>query len=82
MTGSEATFGISTHQGIELALKEVNAAGGVNGKTVELISLDDQSKPDEAATAVTKLITQNRVSAILGEVSSSRSMAMGAISQD
>ena len=82
MTGSEATFGISTHQGIELAVEEINKAGGVLGKKLEVITLDDQSKPDEAATAVTKLITQNNVSAILGEVASSRSIAMASIAQD
>lgn len=81
MTGGEATFGISTHRGIELAIKEVNAKGGVKGKKLELISLDDQGKPEEAATAVTKLITQNRVTAILGEVASSRSLAMAPIAQ-
>jgi len=82
MTGSEATFGISTHQGIELAVRQINAAGGIKGKKLEVITLDDQSKPDEAATAVTKLINQQKVTAILGEVASSRSMAMAAISQD
>ncbi len=82
MTGSEATFGISTHQGIELAIRQVNAAGGVKGKKLEITSLDDQSKPDEAATAVTKLITQSNAKAILGEVSSSRSLAMATIAQD
>jgi branched-chain amino acid transport system substrate-binding protein len=82
MTGSEATFGVSTHQGIELAVRKVNAEGGVRGKKLEVILVDDQSKPDEAATAVTKLISQNGVSAILGEVASSRSIAMAAIAQD
>lgn len=82
MTGSEATFGTSTHNGIELALKQVNAAGGVKGKKFQLISLDDQGKPEEAATAVTKLITQNGVTAILGEVASSRSLAMAPIAQN
>lgn len=81
MTGSEATFGISTHQGIILAIEEANAKGGVKGKQLEVISLDDQGKPEEAATAVTKLITQNKVTAILGEVASSRSMAMAPIAQ-
>jgi branched-chain amino acid transport system substrate-binding protein len=81
MTGSEATFGSSTHQGIELAVKEQNAKGGVKGKKIEVISLDDQGKPEEAATAVTKLITQNKVNAILGEVASSRSLAMAPIAQ-
>lgn len=81
MTGSEATFGISTHQGIELAVKQINSTGGIKGKKVEIVTLDDQGKPEEAATAVTKLITQNKVSAILGEVASSRSLAMAPIAQ-
>ena len=81
MTGNEATFGMSTHNGIEMAVKQINEAGGIKGKKVEVISLDDQGKPDEAATAVTKLISQNGVSAILGEVASSRSLAMAPIAQ-
>lgn len=82
MTGSEATFGTSTHQGIELAFKEVNDAGGIKGKKLELISLDDQGKPEEAATTITKLITQDNVVAVLGEVASSRSLAMAPIAQN
>lgn len=81
LTGPEATFGLSTNRGIKLAFKEINDSGGINGKKLELITLDDQGKPEEAATAVTKLITQNKVSAILGEVASSRSLAMAPISQ-
>jgi branched-chain amino acid transport system substrate-binding protein len=81
MTGSEATFGTSTHQGIVLAFEKINAAGGVKGKKFKLISLDDQGKPDEAATAVTKLITQDKIVALLGEVASSRSLAMAPIAQ-
>ncbi len=81
MTGSEATFGTSTHNGIELAIQQINAAGGVKGKKLKVLSLDDQGKPEEAATAVTKLITQNKVTAILGEVASSRSLAMAPIAQ-
>ena len=82
MTGGEATFGSATHSGIELAFKQINEAGGVKGKKLELFSLDDQGKPDEAAIAVTKLITQNGVIAILGEVASSRSLAMAPIAQN
>ncbi len=54
LTGSEATFGVSTHQGIELAINEVNAAGGVKGKKLQVITMDNQGKPEEAATATTK----------------------------
>ena len=81
MTGAEATFGTSTHNGIDFAIQQINAAGGVKGKKLQVISLDDQSKPDEAATDVTKLVTQEGVSAILGEVASSRSIAMAPIAQ-
>jgi len=81
MTGSEATFGSSTHMGIEMAFEQINAAGGVKGKKFKVVSLDDQGKPDEAATAVTKLITQDKIVALLGEVASSRSLAMAPIAQ-
>lgn len=81
MTGSEATFGISTHEGIQLAIKEQNAKGGIKGKKLELISVDNQGKPEEAAIGTTKLITQDKVVAVLGEVSSSRSLAMAPIAQ-
>ena len=81
MTGSEATFGISTHEGIQLAIKEQNAKGGIKGRKLELISVDNQGKPEEAAIGTTKLITQDKVVAVLGEVSSSRSLAMAPIAQ-
>ncbi len=81
MTGSEATFGTSTHKGIELAFNQVNQAGGVKGKKLQIVSLDDQGKPEEAAIATTKLITQDKIIALLGEVASSRSLAMAPIAQ-
>lgn len=81
MTGNTASFGISTHQGIELAIKELNAAGGLLGKKVELKSYDNQGKDDESATATTRLITQDKVVAILGEVASRQSKIMAPIAQ-
>src|SRR5258706_8291187 len=77
MTGAEATFGQSTDNGIRLAVKELNAAGGVKGKRVELKTYDDQGKSQEAGTAVTRLITSDKVTAGLGEVASSLSIAGG-----
>ena len=76
LTGSEATFGISARNGIEMALSEVNAAGGVRGKKVGVRVYDSQGKPEEAAQATTRLITQDKVSIIIGEAASSVSMAM------
>lgn len=81
MTGSEATFGISTHRGIEMAIEEKNKAGGVKGRQLNLISLDNQGKTGESAAAVTRLITQNKVVALLGEVASSRSLEAAPIAQ-
>ena len=81
LTGSTATFGKSTHEGIVIAVEEINAAGGIKGKKIRLFTEDDQSKPEEAANAVTKLISQNNVSVILGEVASSRSLAAAPICQ-
>lgn len=81
LTGTTATFGQSTHHGLELAMNEVNDAGGVLGKKIKLLTEDDQSKPEEAATAATKLITRDGVVAVLGEVASSRSLAAAPICQ-
>lgn len=75
LTGSEATFGISTKNGVDLAVKELNSQGGVLGKKVRVIVYDDQGKGEEAVTAVTKLVTQDKVHVVLGEVASTRSMA-------
>jgi branched-chain amino acid transport system substrate-binding protein len=81
LTGKEATFGNSSHEGTLLAVEELNAAGGVLGKKLELITEDDLSKAGEAATVVNKLIARDGVVAILGEVASSRSLEAGPICQ-
>lgn len=79
LTGNEATFGDSTDKGIRLAIDEVNAQGGVKGKELQLKTYDDQGKPEEAAIAATRLIVQDKISVLLGEVASSRSLAMAPI---
>jgi branched-chain amino acid transport system substrate-binding protein len=81
LTGTTATFGQSTHNGITQAFDEINAAGGLLGKKVRVLVEDDRSQPEEATTAVTKLINQSHVVAMLGEVSSSRSLAAAPICQ-
>jgi branched-chain amino acid transport system substrate-binding protein len=75
LTGNTATFGRSMNNGAQMAFSEVNQTGGLLGKRVRLIVEDDQSKPEEAKTAVIKLIKRERVIAVLGEVASSRSLA-------
>ena len=81
LTGTTATFGLSTDNGAKMAFDEINTAGGVLGKKLKVLVEDDQSKPEEAATAVTKLINQNHVVAMIGEVSSSRSLAAAPVCQ-
>lgn len=82
MTGDTANFGISSTNGIKMAADEINKAGGINGRQVELDVQDDRSDPSEAATIVTKFVTQDGVNAILGEVASSRSIAAAPIAQN
>jgi branched-chain amino acid transport system substrate-binding protein len=82
LTGSEATFGVSTDNGIKLAFDEVNKAGGVKGKKLALRTLDDQGKPEEAQVAATRLIVNDKVLVLLGEVASSRSLAMAPVADD
>jgi branched-chain amino acid transport system substrate-binding protein len=75
LTGTEATFGISSTNGLKLAVEEINQSGGLLNKQIELITYDDQGKPSEAGTVVEKLINKDRVVAVIGEVASSRSKA-------
>lgn len=82
LTGDTATFGVSAEEGLRLALDEINAAGGVLGSKVVVITEDDRSIADEAKAAVNKLISRDRVIAILGEIASSRSIAMAPICQE
>lgn len=82
MTGNDATFGVSTNKGIRLAFDEVNEKGGIKGKKIKLITVDDEGKTEVAAQAVTRLITQEKVVAVLGEVASARTKAAAPIAQE
>jgi branched-chain amino acid transport system substrate-binding protein len=81
LTGGTATFGTSTDEGVRLALDEINSSGGVLGKKIRVVVEDDQSKPEAAVTAVQKLISEDHVIAVLGEVASSRSLAAAPVCQ-
>src|SRR4030042_867417 len=79
MTGEQATFGESTDNAIKLAINEQNAKGGVKGRMLAVKTYDDQGKPEEAAIAATRLIVNDKVLVLLGEVASSRSLAIAPI---
>jgi branched-chain amino acid transport system substrate-binding protein len=81
LTGPTATFAISGRNGSLLAAEEINRAGGVLGRPVELLSEDDRGEASEAASVVSKLITRDHVVALIGENTSSRSLAAAPIAQ-
>lgn len=81
LTGDIATFGQSSVNAIRLAVDEINKTGGILDKKLDLIIEDTQSKQDGAASAVQKLISQDNVDVILGEVASSNSLSAAPICQ-
>src|ERR1700730_3694725 len=82
LTGDGASFGQSSREGPYLAVDEINTAGGLlGGRKIKLLVEDDQSKPEEASNAVTKLVTEDKVVAVLGEVASRRSLAAAPVCQ-
>jgi len=81
LTGSEAAFGQSSHKGTALAVDEINKAGGLLGKQIELVTEDNQSKAGESATIAKKFISRDKVVAVLGEVASGRSLEAAPICQ-
>jgi branched-chain amino acid transport system substrate-binding protein len=81
-TGTTSSFGQSTKNGIQLAFEEINAAGGVGGKKLEMIFEDDQGRPEQAKTVASKLVNQDKVVALLGEVASTNSLAAAPVAQE
>lgn len=82
LSGPQATFGQSSTNGLKLAVEEYNnSKDKLLGKSIKLITYDDQGKPSEAQTVVQKLINKDRVSAVIGEVASSNSKAGAPICQ-
>lgn len=79
LSGEETAFGVDSKEGIELAIDEVNQAGGVKGKPIKVLFEDNKSKPEEATNKVLQLIDRDKVIALLGEVASSRSRAGGIV---
>lgn len=82
LTGDVATYGISTKNGVEIAVDQVNENGGINGKKVVLISEDTRGDQTEAANAASKLIERDKVVAIVGGVISAETMTAGPIAND
>jgi len=80
-TGATATFGVFQMHGTEMAIEEINAAGGINGKKIRHINYDNKSDNDETLAVVNRLISQDKVVAILGEATSGRSKIGAQVAQ-
>ncbi len=76
LTGTNAAFGQAHKAGYTIAVNDINAAGGVNGRRLEIVYFDDQSKPDRAVQAVAKLVDQEHVPLLLGAYSSESTLAI------
>ncbi|MST49925.1 ABC transporter substrate-binding protein [Mobiluncus holmesii] len=70
LSGAVATYGQQNVDGIEMAFDEINAAGGVNGKKIEVVKYDSKSEPAEATTLATKLMNQDKVVTMIGPATS------------
>ncbi len=82
LTGDYATYGENVRKGVEIAVEEVNAAGGIDGKQIKLISEDTKGSPDDAAKAATKLIDVDKVTAIIGAVLSGETKTAAPFAND
>ena len=74
-TGAVASYGTSEQKGAQLAVDEINAAGGIDGKQIEVVDKDNKSETAEAASVSTNLVTQSKVAAIVGPATSGATAA-------
>ncbi len=81
LTGEKAKFGEIEKRSFELALDEINQAGGVNGKKVTFVFEDDTGRPDVARSAAEKLITKDKVVMLGGGYGSSETFAIAGVAQ-
>ena len=76
LTGPSSSTGIGINRGIQLAVQLINAAGGIDGRQIELIVRDTQSEPTKAVNGAAELIHAHKVSVVLGPVNSGESLAV------
>jgi branched-chain amino acid transport system substrate-binding protein len=82
LTGKEAAFGQSSHRGIVMAAEEINARGGVLGRPIQVVTEDNQSKPGDSATITRKLISRDRVVAIINGGTSTHCLESAPVCQN
>ena len=81
LTGDSAAWGEQGKYGIEIAVEEINYKGGINGKKLEVVYEDSQAIPKNAVTSIQKLINVDKVSAVIGDIVSSTTLAMAPIAE-
>ena len=81
LTGEVAQYGIATIDGFKLKVDEINAAGGINGKKIELIIQDSKGDAQEAVNIFKKMVSQDKVNLVVGEIISSASLAVSDLAQ-
>ncbi|MDR1985388.1 MAG: ABC transporter substrate-binding protein [Treponema sp.] len=81
LSGPVAVYGVEARNGIELAIEEVNAAGGINGQKLVLISEDDEGNPEKTVNAYKKLTTKDKAAIIIGSLTSGCTQAITSLAQ-
>ena len=81
LSGNYAVYGGDCKNGIELAVNEINAAGGVNGQLLELIAEDDEGQPEKSVSAYKKLVTKDGVKLVVGSLTSGCAIAITPLAQ-
>ena len=82
MSGVQASFGMDAVNGAKLAIEEINLAGGVLGHPVNLIIKDTESQPEHTHVVVSGLINTDKVTALVGEIATDRSLIAAPVAQD
>jgi branched-chain amino acid transport system substrate-binding protein len=82
LSGDQSIFGVDALMGIELALEEVNAAGGIGGQKLVFVVEDDEGIPEKTVSAFKKLRSRNKVKIIIGSTPSQCTLAIGPLAQE
>ena len=78
LSGLDAGFGVSSHRGVELAVRQINESGGINGKKIKLIKVDDGGLPGEATWRANTLVNE-MVLGVIGHLNSDTSISASEI---
>lgn len=82
LSGNVASYGESMTKGVEMAVAEINKAGGVEGKQIKVIKVDNKSDTAEATNGIIKLTSQDKVNAVIGAATSGNTVAQAQIAND